>query len=112
MALGYRYSMIPRKAISVLYTSWLICRCVEIQGGLQAHNPLPLYAERCIPLTGSHMELVQELGAAALSKRPTSCMLVLPKPIKGGSADDEEAKEYAESYGEVEKKVKAVMPVF
>jgi hypothetical protein len=39
-------------------------------------------------------------------------MLVLPKPIKGGSAEDEEAKEYAESYGEVEKKIKAAMPVF
>ncbi len=54
---------------------------------------------------------LQELGAAALSKRPTSCMLVLPKPIKGG-ADDEEGKEYTEAYAELEKKVKAAMPVF
>lgn len=46
----------------------------------------------------------QELGAAALSKRPTSCMLVLPKPLKGGGEEDEE---YAESYKEVEKKIKA-----
>mmetsp|Transcript_14704 Transcript_14704/g.36644 ORF Transcript_14704/g.36644 Transcript_14704/m.36644 type:complete len:165 (-) Transcript_14704:582-1076(-) len=53
----------------------------------------------------------EELGAAALSKRPTSCMLVLPKPIKGG-ADDEEAKEFAEAYSEAEKKIKASMPVF
>lgn len=54
---------------------------------------------------------MQELGAAALSKRPTSCMLVLPKPIKA-AADDEGAEEYAEAYTEVEKKVKAAMPVF
>mmetsp|Transcript_1546 Transcript_1546/g.3779 ORF Transcript_1546/g.3779 Transcript_1546/m.3779 type:complete len:162 (+) Transcript_1546:129-614(+) len=54
----------------------------------------------------------EELGAAALSKRPTSCMLLLPHPPKGGSADDADAKEFAESYAEVEKKVKAAMPVF
>lgn len=60
----------------------------------------------CHPLSRS----VQELGAAALSKRPTSCMLVLPKPPKGG-ADDDEAKEFAEAYGEAEKKVRAAMPV-
>ncbi|KAI8474821.1 MAG: nucleolar protein, small subunit of H/ACA snoRNP [Monoraphidium minutum] len=48
----------------------------------------------------------EELGAAALSKRPTSCMLILPKPPKGGD-DDAEAKEFAEAYSEVEKKVKA-----
>jgi len=56
--------------------------------------------------------LAQELGAAALSKRPTSCMLLLPHPTKGAPADDAEAKEFAESYAEVEKKVKAAMPVF
>ena len=54
----------------------------------------------------------QELGAAALSKRPTSCMLLLPHPIKGAAADDAETKEFAENYAEVEKKVKAAMPVF
>lgn len=47
----------------------------------------------------------QELGASGLSKRPTSVMLILPKPPKGG-ADDAEAKEFAESYSEVEKKLK------
>lgn len=46
----------------------------------------------------------QELGASGLSKRPTSCMLILPKPPKGG-ADDDEAKEFAEAYSEVEKKL-------
>lgn len=64
------------------------------------HSPAPL------PVV-----LLQDLGAAALSKRPTSCMLVLPKPIKGG-ADDDEAKEFGEAYAEVEKKIKAAMPVF
>jgi hypothetical protein len=48
--------------------------------------------------------LAQELGAAALSKRPTSCMLVLPRPLKGGEEVDEE---YSEAYGQVEKKIKA-----
>ncbi len=32
---------------------------------------------------------------------------MLPKPIKGGDGDEAEAKEYAEAYAEVEKKVKA-----
>lgn len=44
------------------------------------------------------------MGASGLSKRPTSCMLILPKPPKGG-ADDDEAKEFAEAYGEIEKKL-------
>jgi hypothetical protein len=39
-------------------------------------------------------------------------MLLLPHPPKGGPADDAEAKEFAENYAEVEKKVKAAMPVF
>ncbi len=51
----------------------------------------------------------QELGAAALSKRPTSCMLILPKPLKGAADVDEE---FGELYSEVEKKVKASAPVF
>ncbi|KAJ9512724.1 hypothetical protein QJQ45_019058 [Haematococcus lacustris] len=53
----------------------------------------------------------EELGAAALSKRPTSCMLVLPKPIKP-AADDAGAAEYTEAYNELEKKIKSVMPLF
>ncbi|KIZ00899.1 H/ACA ribonucleoprotein complex subunit 2 [Monoraphidium neglectum] len=49
----------------------------------------------------------EELGAAALSKRPTSCMLILPKPPKAGSADAAETAEFDEAYAEVEKKLKA-----
>ena len=52
----------------------------------------------------------QELGAAALSKRPTSCMLVLATPPKaGGNAAEQE--EFAETYGEIEKKIKAMPSV-
>jgi H/ACA ribonucleoprotein complex subunit 2 len=51
--------------------------------------------------------LLQELGASGLSKRPTSCMLVLPKPIKGAQ-DDAEQKEFEEAYQEVEKKIKTI----
>ncbi|GFR53187.1 hypothetical protein Agub_g15935 [Astrephomene gubernaculifera] len=54
----------------------------------------------------------EDLGAAALSKRPTSCLLILPKPLKGGEGDEAEAKEFAEAYNEVEKKVKASQIVF
>lgn len=68
-------------------------------------SPFPVCLSQCA------FPNVQELGAAALSKRPTSCMLVLPKPPKGG-ADDEEAKEFAEAYAEAEAKIKKAMPVF
>jgi H/ACA ribonucleoprotein complex subunit 2 len=50
----------------------------------------------------------QELGASGLSKRPTSCMLILPKPVKGGK-DDDEQKEFDEAYSEVEKKINAMV---
>lgn len=50
----------------------------------------------------------EELGAAGLTKRPTSCMMVLPKPPKGGSADDE----FAEEYKDVAKRVKAAQVVW
>ncbi len=55
---------------------------------------------------------VQDLGAAALSKRPTSCMLLLPKPVKAGQVEAEDAAEYEESFTELEKKVKSALPVF
>lgn len=53
----------------------------------------------------------EELGAAGLTKRPTSCMLVLPKALKNAT-DDEESKEFLTAYEEVAKKVKSVQPVF
>lgn len=53
----------------------------------------------------------EDLGASAGTKRPTSCMLVLTQPIKG-TLNDEEKAEFNEAYAEVEKKIKACMPVF
>lgn len=53
----------------------------------------------------------EDLGAAALSKRPTSCMLVMLQPPKG-PVDAAEQTEYEEAYNEVEKKVRVAMPVF
>lgn len=49
----------------------------------------------------------EELGASAMSKRPTSCMLIMPKPLKGKPADDGDTKEFEDGYKELEKKVKA-----
>lgn len=76
-------------------------------GGLQVqqHAHLP----KLRPLSCLHASASQELGAAALSKRPTSCMLILPKPLKGSAETD---SEFTELYGEVEKKIKASAPVF
>lgn len=42
----------------------------------------------------------QDLGTAGATKRPTSCMLILPKPLKG-EIDKEEEKKFKESYDEV-----------
>lgn len=58
-----------------------------------------------VPINAS--SLPQELGASALGKRPTSCMLILPKAPKG-SADDDETKEFEEAYAELEKKIKGI----
>ena len=48
-----------------------------------------------------------------MTKRPTSCMLLLPKPPKPVKDDtEEEAKEYAESYADAHKRIKAVQPLY
>lgn len=63
-------------------------------------TPLPVLCEdNDVPYI--YVPSKEELGAAGLTKRPTSCMLILPKPLKGGEAKDEEAKEFAEAYDEV-----------
>ncbi len=54
--------------------------------------------------------VLQDLGAAGLTKRPTSCMLVLPKPVKGPEGDD--FAEYKEAYEDVFKRVKALQPLY
>merc|ERR1712157_205399 len=55
----------------------------------------------------------EELGAAGLTKRPTSCILLLPKPWKQSKdADKGEVEKYEESYGEISKKAKSIALVF
>lgn len=61
-----------------------------------------------VSVSNANLSVLQELGAAGLTKRPTSCMLILPKPLKGG----EEDAEFDEAYEDVLKRVKAVQPVF
>ncbi|KAL4432790.1 hypothetical protein ABPG77_008116 [Micractinium sp. CCAP 211/92] len=74
-------------------------------------TPLPVLCEDSdVPYI--YVPSKEELGAAGLTKRPTSCMLVLPKPVKGEAPKDDEAKEYAELFAEVEKKVKAAAIIF
>lgn len=74
-------------------------------------TPLPVLCEdHDIPYI--YLPSKEELGAAGLTKRPTSCMLVLPKPQKGEMPKDDEAKEYTEAFAEVEKKIKAAAITF
>ncbi|PSC72607.1 H ACA ribonucleo complex subunit 2 [Micractinium conductrix] len=74
-------------------------------------TPLPVLCEdNDIPYI--YVPSKEELGAAGLTKRPTSCMLLLPRPQKGAAKEDDEAKEFAEAYAEVEKKVKAAAVTF
>ncbi|QDZ24375.1 ribosomal protein L7 [Chloropicon primus] len=55
----------------------------------------------------------EELGAAGLTKRPTSCILLLPKPWKESKdTDKDDVKKYVESYDEINKKAKDVALVF
>lgn len=51
------------------------------------------------------------MGAAGLTKRPTSILMVLPKPLKG-AVDDDEAKEFAESYEAVRTKIASIEPMY
>jgi len=48
------------------------------------------------------------LGSAAQTKRPTSVMLVLAQPLKGGGATGEAAAQFAEEYGKVLAKIKTL----
>lgn len=74
-------------------------------------TPLPVLCEdNDIPYV--YVPSKDELGQAGLTKRPTSCMLILPKPLKGEVSDDSDAKEYKELYKDVAEKVKATQIVF
>ncbi len=44
-----------------------------------------------------------------MTKRPTSCMLILPKPVKGEAEAD---AEFAELFIDVSQRVKAALPAF
>jgi H/ACA ribonucleoprotein complex subunit 2 len=74
-------------------------------------TPLPVLCEdNDIPYI--YVPSKEELGQAGLTKRPTSCMLILPKPPKGDLPKDDEGKEYKEGYDEVFSRVKAAQIVF
>lgn len=69
---------------------------------------LPVFCEdRYIPYV--FVPSKEELGAAGLTKRPTSCMLILPKAPKGASED---VAEYTTTYQDVLERVKAVQPLY
>ena len=47
---------------------------------------------------------MQDLASAGQTKRPTSCLMVLEKPLKAGEAEDEElAALYKEVAGKMKK---------
>lgn len=75
-------------------------------------TPLPVLCEDAnIPYI--YVPSKEELGQAGMTKRPTSCMLVLPKPGKGAVAGTaEEDKEFDAAYTEVAAAVKALQPLF
>ncbi len=54
----------------------------------------------------------EALGAAGQTKRPTSVMLILPAPLKGGGSDADEDGSYAEEFGKVLAKLRQQPPVF
>lgn len=72
-------------------------------------TPLPVLCEdNAIPYI--YVPSKEELGLAGLTKRPTSCMLILAKPGKGGSIEDD--AEFDDAFKEVSKKVKSLKPTF
>lgn len=74
-------------------------------------TPLPILCEdHDVPYI--YLPSKEELGQAGLTKRPTSCMLILPKPVKGKSEDDDDSKDFKESFEDVRSKVKAAQVVF
>ena len=70
------------------------------------HVPM-LCEEANVPYIYVHSK--EELGAAGQTKRPTSCMLVLPDAQKGGEKmGSDDAKEFADMYGKIVSKIKSL----
>lgn len=92
----------------------LDCRVCIIAGDISPVDvvtPIPVLCEdNDIPYV--YVPSKEALGQAGLTKRPTSCMLILPKPVKGDLGKDDEAKEYKEGYDDVFSKVKSVQITF
>jgi len=50
----------------------------------------------------------EDLGIAGATKRPTSCMLIMPAPVKQGAATDEEVLKLREEYDDIVKEVEGL----
>ena len=102
------WAIINRKVF--IYDVHLCCSVCIIAGDISPIDvvtPIPVLCEdNDIPYI--YVPSKEILGQSGLTKRPTSCMLILPKPVKGDIGNDDESKEFTENYKEVFNKVKAV----
>ena len=72
---------------------------------------VPVLCEDCgVPYI--YVPSKEALGAAGGTKRPTSVMLVLLEPLKGGAEAGDEREQFADEYGKVLAKIKSKAPVF
>lgn len=75
-------------------------------------SPLPVLAEdNGIPYV--FVTSKEELARSCLTKRPTSCVLIVPtmkaKRLKTASGEETEEEDYSELYAEVMKEVKILV---
>lgn len=82
----------------------LYAKCVLEHIGLKTNCSLWI-AEQ------SEHTILQELGGAGQTKRPSSCMLIPREPIKNNLAG-KELEEFQSLYDDVFKRMKAVQPIF
>mmetsp|Transcript_9447 Transcript_9447/g.10946 ORF Transcript_9447/g.10946 Transcript_9447/m.10946 type:complete len:159 (-) Transcript_9447:199-675(-) len=78
-------------------------------------SPIDVIAHLPVLCEGANVPYIfvpskEELGNSSQSKRPTSCMLILDKPGKGASTDDDEG--FDELYEGVVSKVKSAQVVY
>lgn len=92
-----------------------ICRVVVLAGNISpidVISHLPVLCEDA-DLPYIYVPSKEDLGAAAQTKRPTSCMLVLAEAAKkDNKMSSEDEKKFKEEYDTVLKKVKASEMVF